>query len=386
MGKYGILTLFYKNYNLGGILQAYALSIFLNNNDISSIVIKYDYSSEKKSIYKTKFEQLSQYSIKEIMIKTFKRVSNKINDRLIRGYKEKLRLKYDDFINENIVCTDNIVNYEELALNVLKYDGYIVGSDQVWNPNVVTDGFLLKDFPENVKKISYAASISRNQLSKLEEEILTSNINNFDYISVREDNAVELLKKGVQNEITSVLDPTFLLKKDEWISNFKPEKLNKKYALCYIFNNRIEYYKKIADYCNDNNLEMIIIPYADGNYNKYEFKNDKYHYEKTVGPKEFVTLIHNAEIVFTDSFHGVAFSCILGTNFLVLKRDNEASKTSKNCRLNHLLKIFELQDRLISIDEIGLKEKIDFANVDRLINKKREESINFLMRALKEGE
>ena len=38
-------------------------------------------------------------------------------------------------------------------------------------------------------------------------------------------------------------------------------------------------------------------------------------------PLEFVKLIDEAEYVVTDSFHGVAFSILMNTNFYVVKRE-----------------------------------------------------------------
>jgi len=44
--KVGIMTLYYKNYNFGGLLQAYALQKVLSKEGFHSLQISYDFRSD----------------------------------------------------------------------------------------------------------------------------------------------------------------------------------------------------------------------------------------------------------------------------------------------------------------------------------------------------
>lgn len=383
MKKYGILTLFHRNYNYGGFLQAYALHKFLLNHDKNVQLIKYEYMTEKKSVHKSKFSVLRQYSLCEIIKKLKGIANNKLNYNKIADFQKNKGIVFEKFVKDCMVTSKENVSYNDILNNKLGVNGYIVGSDQVWNPNVLTDGFLLKNIPENIEKISYAASIARNSLSDLEKKSYLP-INDFDYISVREKQAKDILKDVVEKQVNVVMDPVFLLTKEQWLDLAGERIINEEYVLFYLFNNSQKYIDTVKKYCNERGLKLILIPYTDGKYNKAEYKNREYHYQGLLGPKEFVNLIANAKLVFTDSFHGVSLSSILNTNFVLLKRDKESSKTSKNSRLTNILNILELEDRNVTIDEFANKELIDFEKVNHIIDEKRKGSIEFLLEALKE--
>lgn len=384
MKKIGILTLFYRNNNYGGCLQAYALNKFLRNHNFESVVLSYDYRSEEQCFCKSKIDKISQYSLIEICKKVTNKIKYKVNFSKIKKHIEDNSAMFNDFVKKNINYTDITYYLDDLINNNEKFDTFIVGSDQVWNPNVATDAFFLKGVDEKINRIAYAPSVSRSKLTQKETSVFLKNLHNFDYISVRESSAKALLKNATNKKISIVLDPTFLLNKEEWKVLAGDRLVKEKYALCYLFNNAPIYYKKIKEYCEKYELKMIIIPCASGIYNKKEYAYKDYHFGAPMGPKEFINLIANAEIVFTDSFHGVALSCNLNIDFMLFKRDKDSSKTSKNSRLEDILTLFNLKDRSVTIDQIKDKKPIDFEVVNNIIEENRNESIKFLLNALNE--
>ena len=105
----------------------------------------------------------------------------------------------------------------------------------------------------------------------------------------------------------------------------------------------------------------------------------------TAGPIEFLEAIHNAEYLFTDSFHGSIFASIFNVQFITFKRFKK-SVTSQNSRVENLLKIMKIEERLLSEDEVSLidsLEKIDFEKVWKNLTPFIKESKEYLNNALK---
>lgn len=382
--KIGILTLFHGNYNWGGVLQGYALKTFIESNFPDTKVDILIYQGQN-IVYKSKIKQVLQYSPIDIV----KKVRGKLKSNDTADYRKDLERRYElfrDFMEQN---TTNPVAYndETLVEAAKKYDCLIVGSDQVWNPNVGQAGFFLETVSDECKKISYAASIARDSLSGHERSVMLPLIKKFDAVSVREKTAKNIIEGLSKGEIgaTEVLDPVMLLSTDDWNALAQKSSVNYegKYALAFCFSESLEYRNQITEYCKENGLELKFIPFAKGDYIASDEKGEAERIYD-VGPYEFVNLFKNSECIFTDSFHGSVFSIIFKKNFCVFERDKK-SKTSKNSRLYDLLDKFELSDRMvnesISLNEVMRKE-IDYLNIDSLHKQYKKDSVDFLAREL----
>ena len=89
------------------------------------------------------------------------------------------------------------------------------------------------------------------------------------------------------------------------------------------------------------------------------------------GPLEFIDLVNNAAIVFTDSFHGAAFSINLNKQFYLFMRFTEDHPICQNSRIRSLLSIFELQSHLID-DGMTVTERdveIDYEVVNEILKR-----------------
>ena len=125
-------------------------------------------------------------------------------------------------------------------------DIYCTGSDQTWNSgwnNGILPELFLKFVPDNVRKISYAASIGKNKLDDWEVEETKALLSRYQYISVREASAKDIVEKQLGlPSATHVLDPTLQVNKEYWMSvlsntyKSKYEKGKYKYT-CYMHNN-----------------------------------------------------------------------------------------------------------------------------------------------------
>lgn len=379
--KIGILTLFHDNYNWGGVLQGYALKTLLEERyNAQTDILRYGYG--RNVIYDSKIKQALQYNPKEII----KKVSGKVlknNNGELNNYLANRRKLFKDFMEEN---TTNATVYsdETLVRAADEYDYLISGSDQVWNPNVGKAGFFQTMISsEKCKKVAYAASIARDDLTKYEQEKMLPLIADFDAVSVRERTAKKFLDKymGGKTKITEVLDPVLMLPQNKWNTLAEKSNLqvNEKYALAFFFSESIEYRKEIQKYCDKNGMKLLFIPFAKNEFIKSDLLgNDEKMFD--VGPYDFVKLFSNAECIFTDSFHGCVFSLIFHKRVCVFERDKQ-NKVSKNSRLYDLLDKFELSNQLIknptNITKV-MKQNVDFDRIDKLHSKYRESSFEFL--------
>ena len=194
----------------------------------------------------------------------------------------------------------------------------------------------------------------------------------FKAISVREEAGKKIAKELTKREDIEVLvDPTMLLKKDEWEKlEKKPKKLEtgKKYILNY-FLGEISKEKKdaIENFAKENGYEIINI------------LDTKSPFYKT-GPSEFLYLVHNAEIVFTDSFHACVFSILYNKPFYVIERVAKGMK-NMNSRIDTLLNKMGLQNRKFeSVIETNCEDI--YEEVNKKLNIEREKALSFMKNAL----
>ncbi len=378
MKDIAILTKYYKNYNYGGVLQGYALKRTLEEKGYETDIISYDVGKNKNPIYKSVVEQSKQYGIKSAINKIIEKVIGKfkffikdiLNDRITR---------FEDFMQYDTeeYCDDNISKLND------NYKAFISGSDQVWNPNAVRLLYLQSFANDEKNKISYAASIGRNKLNKNEADVLVSYLKRFNSLSVREKTAKSLLQEYLNEDIEVVLDPTLLLEKEEWDDITTEFNHGKPYALFYFFSNSKKIRKQAIKFCNEKNIDLIMIPYANQQFNFSDSKGPGIRLN-SIGPREFVSAIKNADYVFTDSFHGVVFSIIYEKQFLVFER-NKKEHVSMNSRIYDILDNFDLANRLLMSDkfnEIYSLNRIDYNIVNMKKQEQKRKSFEFLDRAL----
>lgn len=366
----GIITLQSKDYNYGAILQNYALCSYLNKNKFESNAIYCNYS---------KFGFFSSLLYKKFRIKVLKN-NKKIKISLGKKCVCDRNKCFDKFINQNIKYKKFISYSNKTYAKIDRlFSKVIVGSDQVWNPkygiSIHKRGFsvYLLTFLPPEKRISYAASIG---VDKFPEEIadqFAEEIKKFKAVSVREERGAEIIKElsGVDAEV--LIDPTMLLTREEWLSVAKkhPNRSDKPYVLKYFLGNQsVERKAYIKNIAQKNNLGI------------YDLMNENSKVF-TSGPAEFLDLIANAEVVFTDSFHACVFSILMGRPFVVMDRDS-SGMGNMNSRIITLLEKLGLEDRLpgkVTEDRIF---ECNYKNAYKKLKIERAKAKAFLENALKD--
>lgn len=272
---------------------------------------------------------------------------------------------------------------DEYARLIDNTDAFLTGSDQIWNCFHYYNPFMFLDFvPSSAKKVAYASSMGTAQFPKEYTNDVKTLLAQFQYIGVREITCAAYLNKLLsRNDVKCVLDPTFLLTYQDWQAFGAKAKIEfplpKKYVLCYFVGNRDEYVKQLAFVQKATGIDnVIVIP-------SLESQNvtipGTYIYKKA-GPYEFIKLLSDADIVCTDSFHACALSVNLSKDFVVFKRFDDADKKSQNSRIYDLMDMFGLQKNIY--DNSWTYRHIDYYEVQQILCKKRNESIEYLINAI----
>lgn len=287
--------------------------------------------------------------------------------------------KFESFINNYLKVTREYVSEKELLNADLDYDIYVAGSDQIWNPVPADfDWSYYLTFVKNGRKIAYAPSFG--QMSALGDQQtrqrIEESLQSFDIISVREQGAADNIKLLTGKTPPIVLDPTLLLKKEEWLDLIKDR--NRLIKSEYVF-----FYTLFADSNRMNIIKRVSkatgLPVVTSNFsNQYDvFNSFKKCYD--AGPLEFLTLVRDAKLVVVSSFHGTVFSILLNVPFFAIDGMTDA-------RISTLLKIAGLEGREITSDNVEEQCKnayrIDFTEVNSKIDKARKPSIDFLKKSL----
>lgn len=331
MKKIGIVT-FHRALNYGAILQCYALYKILSTK-YDCEVINY-YSKQMESIYYPKMSIVSL--IKKIInfLMNPKRIIH--NNRRVH--------KFNDFRKKclklsNKYSSSNIKNANS------KYDAFISGSDQVWNPDCnCCDPIFYLSFAEKNKKFSYAASFGADRFDDKNYNYLRQNLYGFNNYSVREPEGIEILKKiGIEKGYVDC-DPVFLLSKGEWASMCSLKRSNN-YVLVYNMAKQKNANSFALELAKKNGLDILYVNHSGSKVVPSGMRN-----KDDLGPLDFLSLILNANYVVTTSFHGLAFSLIFNIPFYY---ELDSAEKNKNSRLLNLVSCYELQKYNITSKDIS---------------------------------
>lgn len=367
--KIGILT-FHNAINYGAALQVFALQQSVRKyTDLAVEVINYHQPylvSLKPKLPKVFLSKSFITNLLKFCWQTYL---------YMKPCSVVLRKKFFTFHNENLNLSQKIF----LSANDIQgYGSYIVGSDQVWNTSI-TNGdraFFLNFVADSAQKISYAASFGHANLSNLEKEYIAKYLPSFDYISVREDSAVQAIFNEISILASQTLDPTFLLTRNEWADAFvKKAPIKDEYLLLYGLEKNEVMYEYAAKISNTYGLKLVKVGAASLSHTKIKF-------DKSItdaGPVDFVNLFANASFVVTNSFHGTAFSIIFNKKFICIPHK------TRGTRMISLLKMLGLENRSKDVfcnEDDTFDNHIDFVKVNLLIEEARETSLAFLMKSL----
>lgn len=261
-----------------------------------------------------------------------------------------------------------------------KYNIYVCGSDQIWNPKIISadgaiDSNYFLTFVESGKKISYASSMGSHKYTTAEKETVTSYLKSFHRISVRESDSASELGKTLGQSVEHVLDPTLLLNKEEWNRTLKTklQASRKPYILVYVLLKNKVLTETVRAVAEKLDLDVIAI-----DQNPFTTMHCNTHINDA-GPSQFIELFSNAAFAITNSFHGCAFSINFNVPFLVTP-----PPTGLN-RIMSLLSAVGAENRAIQTREDAIKilsEELDFDFINSKLNLLREKSKEYISEAI----
>ena len=379
MKKVGLVSV--RNYNYGSILQAYALQQELFAAGIDNELIYY----KKRNVVK---QALRIFNLPLLMAKTkdvWRVIEGKTNPKLKPIIFGRNRA-FSNFLKDNFVFTPCLRGRKQLVDYTKKFDAFILGSDQVWNPMLLGgDYYTLTWVDSRRPKVTYASSFGVSEIPASQVKKTKEYLSRFNVISVREKQGAEIVEKLTGKKAEVCCDPTVLTDRKRWdeLSEDCPF-VSEKYIFCYFIGNnpnQREFAKKLAQ---KTGCKILAIKHIDEYIKSDDDFGDIDYLE--VGPKEFVNFIRYATYVCTDSFHGTIFSIMYNKNFFTFKRFSDSQKSSMNSRVKNILSIVGLSNRLFEesiTPEVALTYQVDWSDVNKRLNDFRKSSREYFERAIK---
>lgn len=358
--KIALLTIHHGN-SYGGMLQAFAAKIILARyGDVT--FLNYATPYLKRTMRLVGFEPTRSGSL--AAAKNLARLRSR--RRLLRHFRE--------FQDTHFPRTEWLYNGEDVAKQEHRFDLFVTGSDQIWNPETIRS-FDLTYFLDTVRskpKIAFASSAGSYRYSRLEEGQVRRCLSTFTALGVREDDLncylTELLHR---DDIRTVLDPTLLLTANEWRAALLRDAAPpvEPYLLVYALKLDRAGRRLVERVSEQLSLRVVAIDQEPIlGYRADRHVND-------AGPKECLELLSGAAFVVTDSFHATAFSVNFGIPFLCIN-----PRTGAN-RLATLLAAVGLE-QLLGADDIDTALKSDVSQARRLLSERREESLDFVSHSI----
>jgi hypothetical protein len=346
---------FQKALNYGAALQAYALTKFLKNANLEVQIIDYI----------PHYFLLQRYRPAKGIKKTIEKIY-------------KLR-RFDKFSRTHLPLTQKKYYTNRSLANIRDAHAVICGSDQIWNPDLTggkSDRAYFLEFPSSpAKKIAFAASAGSRRLPDFINQVKELLVE-FDALGVREDTLNEDLKahlSGTESQV--VVDPTLLIRDyREIIDNSTKPKED--YIATYVVGSGAmlsrfdDYIKELKKKTSLPIYHLGSKPIPSADYNLLD-----------IGPTEWLTLIHAAKFIATNSFHGTAFSINFEKDFFFFPHIIEnlnSRQTTLLSRLDLMCRVVDSPTDLIERELTNIPYKDVRPNLDRIIR----ESQEFLLRSI----
>lgn len=351
--KVGIVT-YHRTLNFGAALQAVALRSILVGFGHEVYFVDYwpSYHKAKYSVFP--IQELKGKYLRDKILFVLYELTNRLIPRIRR------KRNFDRFYKKYVYPYCVPISH---SLDVVVY-----GSDQIWRKQS-TGQYNPFYFGVNEiqapRHLTYAASAGMLPTSPEEKEYFCKLLSNLQAVSVRELHLANMLNDMGVHDVSHVLDPTLLLTSEKWDEFLSENRCRKKYVLVYSpASSSFFDISEVRKYADVRGLEVIEL--------KGEAFRERDGAVSTCGPEMFISLIKNADCVFSSSFHGVAFSIVYGRQFY-------ASFAMNSSRVSSLLEVLGIDGRIIDpYSVIPCRSDIDYSSVNIELDKLRHSSLAYL--------
>lgn len=357
----GLLTI-YSVPNFGSVLQAYATQYVIEQMGHECKMVRYRYPNELQRIVKPNLK-MRLYTLTA----KFGLLPQQRKSRKLKEFREK-------FFN----FTQPYNSYAELnSENWDAYDGFIIGSDQVWNARYTKGepAFLLSFVPESKKRFSIASSFATDELAEDYKGMFKTDLEKFDAISVREAEGINIISEqlGIDKNVHVCLDPTLLLSRNQWLSLLAQHVSVPRipYILYYMWSYAFEprpYINEVVKYFKEKTGISTVIALEGAP--KTPIDGVRYENREDSSISDFLELFANASLVITSSFHGTAFAVNMNVPLISIIPDSE-----KDSRQSNLLRAVGAENSIVRLgqpfDSINpyYDEKVVSDNLEQLRKK-----------------
>ena len=356
--KIGILT-FPNSISYGAVLQMCALHHAVETLGHRPEVINYQnpYMKEQKHIGR------KSYLKHHVGVLLHHRLYHNF-----RRFEKKQMVRYPSAM---------ITDAAKLAELNARYDAVICGSDQVWNPNITGNdlSYFLDFCDESTNRVAYAPSFGLSEFSDEFANAIHGDLEKFHALSVREAPGQALVSKLTGKHVSLVCDPTFLLSADDWTAMEKAyPAANGEYIVYYTIRSSASLWNRCKAFAKEKGLKIVVVG---GNLlQQWKEKDEQIQYAVDISPEQWLYLIHHARYVFTNSFHGTAFSINYRKDFYV-----EFSSLT-NSRLEEITQKLGVTGQIVG-DAPLTGDAVDYRVADQVLAQMRNESLEYLANALK---
>lgn len=353
--------------NYGSALQTYALQKVINSinkDEIEALVMDYCPNTMLDKDILNPFKHMwdkdeTARRMCELTLPAIRINNDKFND----FYRNHFNLS-NKYTSENfspLVASENI-------------NGFVVGSDTVFclEEFNLDDGYFA-NYPEmRGRTVSYAASFGDSHFTPDSLSRLDILLKNFNALGIRENQMIPYVRGKVNVPVERTIDPTLLLEASDYLDVTIESPYEEPYILMYArrYNPKMEQY--VRNIASKNRWRIIEISLRAtnselGHIMRYD-----------AGVEEFLGLIKNAEMVVTNSFHGMIFSVQFRRPFIAFTRDQCDTK------ILELLNLFGIRDRLMVTGDEPEPKEIDYETVHQRIDAIRKSSKAFLEKEISE--
>ncbi len=358
--KIGIVT-YHRSYNYGALLQAIATRYVLEKEGNEVYYVDYwpDYHQQMYAFFS--YKRLCSRGV----------VSGiKYLKRFLRSYKVRKRKTR----MSELFIGQYINPYTKPDTET--YDVIVYGSDQIWRKQSALKDYNSVYFGKNEfhaqKHIAFSASMGILPDNSSDRDRIKKWIKTFDAISVRENDLQHMLQQQGFSEVDHTLDPTLLMNASDLddVLHIETKEDKENYALYYKLQDNSFQISQVRDFATRYGLKLKIITGTGLHDENGKLTN-------VTDPHDFVNLIKHASVVFSSSFHGLAFSIIYG-------RPVYASFAKNQGRAKSLLNVLGMNNCLLPpLGQIPMQyPSINYDVVYTKLGKMQNDTMSFLKKKI----
>ncbi|WP_157126912.1 polysaccharide pyruvyl transferase family protein [Rhodococcus sp. p52] len=224
------------------------------------------------------------------------------------------------------------------------FDGFVTGSDEVWNLAFVGDRSIYYA-PESLGRVraSFATSANRLDISKLSRdsrEILRRSLSSYAYISVRDANTSSFVRELLEDsvDIDEIVDPTLIHGLPEFVVPYSPSaRFGRKKVLLMVRDRKIG--EALISHLRDSvDINTVFIRYPGARFLQLD-------------PIQFAGVFGQYDCVVTDFFHGTCMSTLSQVPFVSF--DSEPLYSKYESKIKNLLSKLGMEERYVNLTEPG---------------------------------